>query len=72
MLNSEWGKNLVVFVVHNRSFAHAEDREKDILVLLEGSSDRLDDATITAGVTYSINMTKSRKKKLFKFALQWK
>ena len=52
---------------------HADNRKKDILVLGEDPTDRLDDTTITAETKYSLNIANSKKKKkFFKSELQWK
>ena len=60
LLIGEYGKN-VIFGVDNSSSRHNDNREKDVLVLGEGPTDRSDDTT-TAESKYSINITKSRKK----------
>ena len=60
--NSKWGKNFVVFGIDNGLFVHSHNRKIYILVLGESPTDRLDNATITPEVKYSINITKSIKK----------
>ena len=54
--------------VDNSSSVCADNKKKDILVLGEYPTDRLDDATITAEVKYSSDVTRSKMKK--KSALQ--
>ena len=52
---------------------HTDNRKKDILVLGQDPTDRLDDTTITAETKYSLNIANSKKKKkIFKSELQWK
>ena len=41
---------------------HIDNDNKDILILNEGSTQGLDDTTLTAEVKYSINFAQSRKK----------
>ena len=44
------------------SSVHAENKEKDILIHGEGPTQELDDATLTADKTCSINFTASKAK----------
>ena len=60
--NGKWGKYVVIFRVGSSSSLHVIIRTKDTLLLGEDPTDELDDATITAEIKYSINITKSRKK----------
>ena len=62
------GKNLVIFVAENSSSVHADKGRKNILVLGEGSTQRLADALITAEAKYSTNFSRLPKK-LFRSAL---
>ena len=39
-----------------------DDKKKDVLILVEGSTQRVNDTTLTAEKNYSINFTESRKK----------
>ena len=50
--------------------AHIDNKQKDILVLRKGPTQALEH-TLTAEKVYSINFTVTKKKILFKFALQW-
>ena len=43
------------------SFVHA-DKGKDIVILGEGPTQRLDDTTLTSAATYPINFTQSDKR----------
>ena len=60
--NGKWGKYVVIFRVGSSSSLHVIIRTKDTLLPGEDPTDELDDATITAEIKYSINITKSRKK----------
>ena len=46
----------------NSSSRHTDEKKNDILVLDKGSTDRLGNAAIKVEATYSVNITKSRKK----------
>ena len=54
--NCEWGKNDVIFSVDNSLSVHADNIKKDILVFVEGLTNRLDDTTVTAETKYSVNI----------------
>lgn len=58
--NGKWGKYVIIFTVDSSSSLHVMIRIKDTLLLGEDPTDQLDDATITAEIKYSINITKSR------------
>ena len=51
------------------SSVHIDNKGKDVLILGEGPSDRLDDATLTAEVIYSITFTQPNK--TFSFNLHY-
>ena len=51
------------------SSVHADNKEKDILILGEGPTQRLDGTTMTAEKKYSINFNCDKKEILFKLAL---
>ena len=55
-------KNIAIFVVDNISSVHADNRRKYILVLGEGQTQGLDDASVTAEAKYSINFSRSQRK----------
>ena len=61
-------KNVNIFGVENSSSTHTDNIKENVLVLGEGQRQRLDNITITAEATYSINFTRS--KKLLKCAFQ--
>ena len=44
------------------SSVHIDNKNKDILILVEGLIQRLDDATLTAEAKYPINFTQSGKR----------
>ena len=46
--NSKWDKNIVIFVVNNSSFVHADDIKKDVLLRGGCPTDGLNDAAIIA------------------------
>ena len=46
-----------------------DNKEKDILILVEGSTQRLDNTILTAEAKYLISFTKSRKKNYIKSTL---
>ena len=58
----DWGKNVVIFGVENRSSVYIDHTKKDILVLGEGATLGLDGTVITAEVKYSINFSRSQRK----------
>ena len=41
---------------------HIDDKNKDILILAEGTKQRLDDTTLTAEALYPINFPQPRKR----------
>ena len=55
-----WGKNVVIFGVDNSSSVHAHNKRKHILILGEGPTEGLRDASITAEAKYSINFLRSQ------------
>ena len=56
------GENIIIFGVVNSSSVHIDGRNKNILVLGEGSTQGLDNATITAEAKYLINFAESGKR----------
>ena len=52
-----FGCNVIMFGVDMSSFIHVDNKEKDILILSEGPTQRLDGTTLTAEEKYSINFT---------------
>ena len=55
------GKNVIIFVADMSSFVHADNKNKDILILGEGPTQGLDDTTLTAEAKYPINFTQPNK-----------
>ena len=55
------GRNVIFFGPDMSSSVHFDNRNKDLLILGEGITQRLDDTTLTAGVKYTINYTKPKK-----------
>ena len=53
--NCDCGKNLVIFGIDNSSWVHIDNKKKFKLVLGEGPTHSLGDATITTEAKYSIN-----------------
>ena len=51
------GENVIIFGVDNSSSVHIDGRKKNILVLGEGPTQGLGNATITAETKYPINFT---------------
>ena len=56
------GKNDFIFGDDLGSSVHVDNKVKDILVLGEGSTQGLDDTTLTAETKYPINFTQSGKR----------
>ena len=57
-----FGKNVIIFGVDISSSVHVDSMKKDILILGEGPTQGLYDATLTAEKKYSINFTEHNKK----------
>ena len=60
--NGTMGKNLINFGADLSSSVHFDNKGKDILILGEGSTQGLDDTTLTAEAKYPINSTQSGKR----------
>ena len=60
--DGSFGKNVIIFGVDNGSSVHDDNEKKNISVLGEGPTQRLDDTTITAEDKYPINFIESRKR----------
>ena len=54
-------KNVIIFGVDNSSSVNIDSRSKNILVLGEGSTQGLEDVTVTAEAKCSVNCTESEK-----------
>ena len=55
-----FGQNVLIFVADLSSFAHIDNKKKDILVLRTGPTQRLEH-TLTAEKMYSINYTVTKR-----------
>ena len=55
-------KNVIIFGIDNSFFLHIDGRNNNTLVLGEGQTQGLDNATITAEDKYSINFKQSEKR----------
>ena len=51
------GRNVIIFGPDLRLSVHIDDKEKDILILGEGTTQGLDDTKLTAEAKYPINST---------------
>ena len=56
------GKNAIIFGADMSSSVHIENKGKDILLLGEGSTQGLDDTTLTAEAKYPVNFTQPNKR----------
>ena len=64
-----FGGNVIIFGADMSDAVHANNKTKSILVLGEGFTQGLDNATFCAEKMYSINFSKTDYKILFKFVL---
>ena len=55
-------KNVIIFGADMTSSVNIDDKNKDILILDEGPTQGLDDATLTAEARYPFNFTQPRKR----------
>ena len=60
--NFDWGKNVVIFGVDMSSSVHIDNKNKDILILVKGPTQGLDNTTLTAEAERSINFSRSQRK----------
>ena len=60
-LGSGFGQNVIIFGVDTSSYAHIDNKKKDILILGKGPTQTLEH-TLTAEKMYSINFTVAKKK----------
>ena len=61
------GKNMIIFMSPS---LHTDNKNKDILILGEGTTQGLDDTTLTAEAIYPINLTRPNKR--FVLSLHYK
>ena len=59
--SDKFAQNVIIFGADMSSSVHIDNRKKDILILGEGPTQRLDGTTLTAEIKYSINFTSGRK-----------
>ena len=59
-----WGKNFVFFGVDNSSWAHTDNKKKDMIVLGEGPPQELDGTTIRADATNILLIFQDHKENL--------
>ena len=55
-------KNVIIFGTDMSSSVHVDNKEKDILILLEGPTKRLYDTTLTAEAKYPFKFTELGKR----------
>ena len=63
--NFDWGKNSIIFGIDMSSSVHANNKNKNILILFKGQTKELENTPLTAKAEYSINFSRS----LIKFCL---
>ena len=56
------GKNIIIFGANMNSSVHIDNTNKDILILGEGPTQGLGDATLSVEAKYPINFTQPRKR----------
>ena len=56
------GKNVIIFGADMSSSVHIDHKNKDILIVGEGPTQWLDDATLTAEAKHPINFTQPNKR----------
>ena len=59
----DWDKNVIIFGVDMTSSLHSDNKGKDILILGKGPTQGLDDIKLSAEAQYSINFSRSNRKK---------
>ena len=59
--NFDWGKNVIIFGVDMSSSVHANNKNKDILILGKEQTKGLDNISLTAEAEYSINFSRSER-----------
>ena len=63
-LFTDWSywKNAFIFAADMSSSVHVDNKRKDVLIFGEGTTQGLDDTTLTAEAKYPINFTQSGKR----------
>ena len=67
--NIDWGKNAIIFRFDMSSSVHANNKNKDNLILGRGQTKGLDNTSLTSVAEYFISFLKIRKRNLFKSSL---
>ena len=62
MSSGGFGNNEIIFGADINSSAHVDNKNKESLILDKGTTQGLDDATLTSEAQYYINFTKQGKK----------
>ena len=63
------GENVIIFGADMKSSVHVYDKNKDVLILGQGTAQGLDDTTLTAEAVCPINFTQPNK--TFAFSLHY-
>ena len=58
--DGSYGKNVIIFGADMRSSVHVDNKGKDILILGEEPTLRLDHTTLIAEINYPINFTQQK------------
>ena len=58
----DWVKNIIIFGVDMSSSVHANNKNKDVLILGKGQTQGLDNTTLTTESEYSINFSRLQRK----------
>ena len=69
LTDGSYGKYFFIFRGGMSSSVHVNSKRKDILILVEGPTQGLDDTTLTVETKYPINFTQSGKKTYIKSTL---
>ena len=54
-ISNDWGKNVIIFGADMSLSVHANNKNKNILILSKGETKRLDNTSLKAKAKYSIN-----------------
>ena len=65
-------RNVIIFVADMNSSVHIDNKGKYILILCNGSTQELDNATLTGQAIYSIIFTQSNTKFCLSLHYHWK
>ena len=56
------GENIIIFGLNMSSSVHIDNNSKEILIFGEGSTQGLDDSTLTAETQHAINFSRLKRK----------